>query len=307
MRTMQSVLRCGSRVRCSNAGSHPPWSVHANSTGQKRRLHESKRVGLPRTSQTSQTSSVRLRVSCRMPCGCPWGRRWSWRTRGTKGSWEYCECAQRFEMVPARSHQRRGHNSPTHRTESAREITRPITRVTAVPQPETTGSRGCNIWGIATARTPTLVRVTYTHSGGNQSVQTSTRALRVGEPTPTRQNGHEAQQTKRNGSAVWISLNDREKKSSYCVKKTLFTDLLRTPDLTGEPVPVKKGPARAILRENSLSLAFAAGSPHEGADDTAARARTSCVRPFWSDRQRITRARMGGIEMPAERWNSTAS
>ena len=126
MRTMQSVLRCGSRVRCSNAGSHPPWSVHANSTGQKRRLHESKRVGLPRTSQTSQTSSVRLRVSCRMPCGCPWGRRWSWRTRGTKGSWEYCECAQRFEMVPARSHQRRGHNSPTHRTESAREITRQI-------------------------------------------------------------------------------------------------------------------------------------------------------------------------------------
>jgi hypothetical protein len=43
-------------------------------------------------------------------------------------------------------------------------------------------------------------------------------------------NGHEAQQTKRNGSAVWISLNDREKKSSYCVKKSSFTDLLRTPD-----------------------------------------------------------------------------
>ena len=29
-------------------------------------------------------------------------------------------------------------------------------------------------------------------------------------------NGHEAQQRKRNGSAVWISLNDREKKQSYC-------------------------------------------------------------------------------------------
>ena len=28
-------------------------------------------------------------------------------------------------------------------------------------------------------------------------------------------NGHEAQQQKRNGSAVWISLNDREKKISY--------------------------------------------------------------------------------------------
>ena len=43
-------------------------------------------------------------------------------------------------------------------------------------------------------------------------------------------NGHEAQQKKRNGSAVWISLNDREKKISYCVKKSPFTDLLRTPD-----------------------------------------------------------------------------
>ena len=40
--------------------------------------------------------------------------------------------------------------------------------------------------------------------------------------------GHEAQQQKRNGSAVWISLNDREKKKSYCVKKSQFTDLLPT-------------------------------------------------------------------------------
>ena len=49
-------------------------------------------------------------------------------------------------------------------------------------------------------------------------------------------NGHEAQQTKENGSAVWISLNDREKKISYCVKKSPFTDLLRAPDLGASPV-----------------------------------------------------------------------
>ena len=72
---------------------------------------------------------------------------------------------------------------------------------------------------------------------------------------------------------------------------------------------MKKDLARAILRENSLSLAFAAWSPHEGADDTGACARSVGMPPSLSDLQRIMRSRewqgsrsqrSGGIPRPTE-------
>ena len=67
-------------------------------------------------------------------------------------------------------------------------------------------------------------------------------------------NGHEAQQTKENGSAVWISLNDREKKKSYCVKKSQFTDLLPTPDCA-----LSRGPVWAGSRPSTARTQWSSG------------------------------------------------
>ena len=72
------------------------------------------------------------------------------------------------------------------------------------------------------------------------------------------------------------------------------------------PVLYEKRPRASINRENSLSLAFAAWWSPDKSKDTAARARSSCVRPSKKICRAPTRARMAGIESCAERWNSSA-